>query len=71
VHNYLAEQAGTSIYRVFERRLRIWKGIAGGQREGRALAQRIGGFHRDEFLADRWVVQCDQLRRGKMADGMS
>ena len=31
--NNLAEQARASIYRCFERRLRIWKGSAGGRRE--------------------------------------
>jgi hypothetical protein len=47
-------------FRVFERRLRIWKGGAGGRREKCAGAG-DRGYHHGEALGDRWVVYCDQL----------
>jgi hypothetical protein len=64
VHNYIVEPSVCSIYRTSERwpmNLR-WRG--GGRREGSALAQAIGGFHRGELTGDERVGQGDSLRRG-------
>jgi hypothetical protein len=69
VHNYLAEQAEHKFI-VFERRLRIWKGGAGGRRE-KYTGAGDRGCHHGKALGDRWAVYCDQLRRGKMADGVA
>jgi hypothetical protein len=55
VHNYIAEPRVCSIYRTPELwpvNLR-WRG--GNRREGGALAQAIGGFHRCELTGDEWV----------------
>jgi hypothetical protein len=71
VHNYLAEQAGALIYRVFEWRLQIWKGGAGGRREEKCTGAGDRGCHRGQALGDRWAIYCDQLRCGKMADGVA
>jgi hypothetical protein len=52
MRNYLAEFTGTTIYR-FHRRLRLilrWR--AGGQREGRSLAQEMHGFNHGKITGD-------------------
>jgi hypothetical protein len=53
VCDYLAEPMAHSIYRargLWPMNLR-WRG--GGQREGRALSQGIGGFHHGELTDDQ------------------
>ena len=45
LRNNLAEQAGASIYKGFERRLRIWMGNAGGRREEEVTGASYSGGH--------------------------
>jgi hypothetical protein len=51
--DYLAEPMAHSIYRIRERWLMNLDWRAGGRREGRALSQGIGGFHRGEVTGDQ------------------
>jgi hypothetical protein len=51
--DYLAELMAHSIYMTRGRWLMNLEWRAGGQREGRAVAQRIGGFHRGEVTGDQ------------------
>jgi hypothetical protein len=50
---YIAEPMARSIYRVQGRWPVNWRWRGGGRREGRALSQGIGGFHRDELTGDQ------------------
>jgi hypothetical protein len=52
------------IYRARGWWLLIWAWRAGGQREGRALAQRIRGFHRGKVTDDDQTCFSGLLRRG-------
>jgi hypothetical protein len=52
VCDYLAELMARLIYRARGRWLLIWARHAGGRREGRALAQRIRGFHHGKVTGD-------------------
>jgi hypothetical protein len=51
--DYLAELMAHSIYRARGRWLLNLTWRASGRREGRALVQRIGGFHRGEVTDDK------------------
>jgi hypothetical protein len=51
--DYLAELMARSIYRARGRWLLNLTWRAGSRREGRALAQRIGGFQRGEVTDDK------------------
>jgi hypothetical protein len=53
VRDYLAESMARSIYRTQGRWPMNLRWCGGGQREGRALAQGIGGFHRGEVNGDQ------------------
>jgi hypothetical protein len=53
--DYLAEPTACSIYRPPERWLVNLRCRGGGRREGGALAQAIGGFHRGELTGDHRI----------------
>jgi hypothetical protein len=73
LHNNLVEQAGESIYRSFERRLQIWKGNAGDQREGEVTgASYRGGHWPMRYDGHCWVLTASNnvvkgSRRGAIA----
>jgi hypothetical protein len=50
---YIAEPMARSIYRVQGRWPMNWRWRGGSRREGRALSQGIGGFHRGELTGDQ------------------
>jgi hypothetical protein len=52
---YLAEPKVCSIYRALERWPMNLRSRGGGQREGGALAQAIGGFHSGKLTGDHWI----------------
>jgi hypothetical protein len=63
MRDYLAELMAHLIYRVRGRWLLNLEWRAGGRREGRALAQRIRGFHRGKITGDdrtrfRGLLRC-------------
>jgi hypothetical protein len=64
VCDYLAELMARLIYRAQVRWLLIWAWRASGRREGRALAQRIRGFHRGKVIGDDQTRFSGLLRRG-------
>jgi hypothetical protein len=51
-HNYLAEQAGSAIYRLPQRWRPISRRCAGGRRGRRLLALGVSGFHRGKPTGD-------------------
>jgi hypothetical protein len=51
-HDYLADLTACSIYKAKGRWLMYLEWRAGGQREGRALAQEMCGFHRGLTTGD-------------------
>jgi hypothetical protein len=53
--DYLAEPMTRSIYRPLERWPVNLRCRGGGRREGGALAQAIGGFHRGELTSDHQI----------------
>jgi hypothetical protein len=53
--DYLAELKACSIYRLPERWSIKLRCRGGGRREGGALAQAIGGFHRGELTSDHQI----------------
>ena len=71
MRNYLAEFTGAAIYRIHEWWQLIWTWPAGGRREGLSHWRGDCGCYRGKALGDRWAVYWDQLRRGKMADGVA
>jgi hypothetical protein len=71
MHNYLAELAEALIYRERQRRRSIRAGCASGRRGESSLVRAIGGEHRVKALGNRRTVCGNQLRRGKMADGVT
>jgi hypothetical protein len=66
-----AELVGGSIYRERQRRRSIRAGCAGGRRGESSLVRAIGGEHRGKALGNRRTVCGNQLRCGKMADGVA
>jgi hypothetical protein len=46
-------------------------GGVGGRREVKCTGAGDHGCHHGKALGDRWAVYCDQLRCGKMADGVA
>jgi hypothetical protein len=42
----------------------VWR--AGGQKEGRALAQEVRGFHRDKVTGDERTCQGTLLQHGRV-----
>jgi hypothetical protein len=52
LHNYLAEQAGSAIYRLPQRWPVNWRETRGGWRKRRLLALGISGFHRGSSTGD-------------------
>jgi hypothetical protein len=71
VCDYLVELMAHSIYSTRGRWLLnlAWRG--GGRREGLSHWRGDRGCYRGKALGYRRVVYCDQLRRGKMADGVA
>jgi hypothetical protein len=55
VLEYLAELRARSIYRIHEWWRLIWGKTRVGRREGGALAQAIGGFHRGELTGNHRI----------------
>jgi hypothetical protein len=60
----LTELEVCSIYSIPERWLLIWAWRAGGQREGRLLAQGIHGFHRGKVTGDEQTRFSGLLQHG-------
>jgi hypothetical protein len=64
LHNYLAEQAGSTIYSRLERWPVNLRETCGGPGRRRLLALEISGFHRGSPPAITGHARCDSLRRG-------
>ena len=69
--DYLAEPTTHSIYRPRGWWRVNWRWCGGGRRRESSLARAIGGNHRGKALGNRKMVCGDQLRRGKMANGVA
>jgi hypothetical protein len=65
LRNNVAEQARASIYRNFERQLQIWKGNAGGWREGEVTGASYRGGHWGNASSDGQASYAGSLCRCK------
>jgi hypothetical protein len=71
VHNYLAEQAGSAIYRLPQWWRPISRRCASGRRGRRLLARKLSGFHRGGFLVITGHARRDSQQRGQRRRGLS
>jgi hypothetical protein len=68
---YITKLMVHSIYRLRGRWLTICSRRAGGRRGESSLVRAIGGERRGKALGNRRTVYGNQLRRGKMTDGVA